>query len=105
MTAAAQLGLLDWAPPPSAPHVAGSDTSRDAARAIRPALGDLQARVLECLRTRGGLTDEQIQDALGMAPSTQRPRRVELERAGYARDSGERRSTRSGRRAVVWVAT
>lgn len=104
--AAAQLGLLDWQPPPTAPHVAGSTTSREAARAIRPAIGALHQALLEVLeRFPGGLTDEQMQAAAAMQPSTQRPRRVELVARGLVVDSGETRPTRSGRRAVVWRAS
>jgi hypothetical protein len=52
-----------------------------------------------------GLTDEQMQTYLGMNPSTQRPRRIELVRSGLVVDSGFKRPTRSGRDATVWRAT
>ena len=50
-----------------------------------------------------GMTDEEIQDALRMNPSTQRPRRVELVEGGWIVDSQRRRRTRARRDAVVWV--
>lgn len=101
--AAAQLGLLDWQPPPTAPHVPHSATSREAARAIRPAISALHQALLEVLREHpAGLTDEEMQAAASMQPSTQRPRRGELVARGVVVDSGETRPTRSGRRAVVW---
>lgn len=50
------------------------------------------------------MTDAEIQDALGLDGSTQRPRRRELEQAGLVFDSGERRATHTGRAAVVWRA-
>lgn len=52
-----------------------------------------------------GLTDEEICYRLGMNPSTQRPRRIELERAGLVADSGLTRSTVAGISAVVWIST
>lgn len=85
---------------------ASSPTSHEAAVAIRPAAETLRAKVLEYLRSRGetGATDEEIQDGLGMAQNTERPRRVELVEAGSVVDSGETRKTRSGRKAVIWRA-
>jgi len=79
--------------------------SQAAARAIAPKAGSLRARLLGFARERGvrGFTDAQAQAALEMDPSTQRPRRVELQRAALIRDSGRTRPTPSGRSAVVWV--
>ena len=48
-------------------------------------------------------TDEQIAEGLNMNPSTVRPRRLELERAGRIEPAGASK-TRSGRRAVGWRA-
>ena len=87
------------------PFVGDSVTSREAAASL-PNAGTLRRAVLDWLRnhTEEGLTDEEIQIDLGMPPSTQRPRRVELVNAGLVRDSGSVRKTRSGRNAVVWKA-
>lgn len=86
--------------------VATSRTSRAAAVAAEPSAGSQRARVLDALRAHpAGLTDHELQERLGLNPSTQRPRRIELVRAGLVVDSGEERETPSGRRAVVWVAT
>ena len=84
----------------SAPSIA-------AAEAALPTVGTQRWHVLELLRAfpSFGMTDEEMQNAMGMNPSTQRPRRVELVNAGLVRDSGERRRTASGRQATVWVAT
>jgi hypothetical protein len=93
--------------PPAQRH---SPTSVAAAEAIRPATGRLRMAVLEYLRSCGqnGATDDEMQDALngtlGMGPSTQRPRRIELVEAGLVADSGRTRLTKAGRKAVVWVA-
>jgi hypothetical protein len=86
-----------------APSVNGSITSAKAADSLAPAtLNAMQRRVLELLAaTAGGLTDEEMQTRLGMNPSTQRPRRIELARRGLVVEAGTRR-TASGRMATVW---
>jgi hypothetical protein len=86
-----------------APSVNGSITSAKAADSLSPTtLNAMQRRVLELLAaTPGGLTDEEMQTRLGMNPSTQRPRRIELERRGLVVEAGTRK-TASGRNASVW---
>jgi hypothetical protein len=83
-----------------------SETSRGAAVDIRPDANRLRMLVLEALRRAGdaGMTDEEIQDALNMAGSTERPRRGELVGRGFVRDSGIKRAVRSGKPATVWVS-
>ena len=90
-----------------APYVRGSETSKAAAEDIEPNAGTLRAKVFAALKGIGpvGYTDEELQNVLGMNPSTQRPRRIELVAAGLVADSGTTRKTRSGRAATVWVAT
>jgi hypothetical protein len=89
--------------PPAQRH---SDTSRAAAESIAVVAGTLRHQVLafiaECL---DGATDELIQKGLGMAPNTERPRRIELLHAGLIWDRGTRHPTDSGRRAVAWTVT
>jgi hypothetical protein len=89
-----------------APAVQSSRTSMQAADSLGPAtLNALQRKVLELLAaTPEGLTDEEMQKRLGMNPSTQRPRRVELARRGLVVEAGTRK-TSSGRNASVWQAT
>jgi transcription initiation factor IIE alpha subunit len=86
-----------------APSVNGSMTSAQAADSLGPqTLNALQRRVLELLQaTPEGLTDEEMQRRLGMNPSTQRPRRIELARRGLIVTGGTRK-TASGRNADVW---
>ena len=98
-----QLGLFDH----SAPHVRDSETSRESAESIEPKAATLRGIVLAFIRGRGlyGATDEEMQEAIPMPPSTQRPRRIELVAARFVHDSGIRRRTRSGRAAAVWTAT
>jgi predicted transcriptional regulator len=88
---------------PYQPH---SDTSERAAMAARPKAPTARTRVRKCLQNAGrrGLTDAEIQQALGMGESTERPRRVELVERKLVLDSGRTRLTPSGRSAVVWVA-
>ena len=86
-----------------APAVKGSATSAAAADSLGPqTLNAMQRRVLELLQaTPEGLTDEEMARRLGMNPSTQRPRRIELARRGLVVTCGTRR-TASGRNADVW---
>src|SRR5262245_13499138 len=88
--------------PPAQRH---SATSLQAAALIADRTATLRAKVFEFLRQRpAGATDEEIQRALEMNPSTERPRRIELVQAGLVQDSGQTRPTLSGRQAVVWAA-
>lgn len=98
----ADLPLFAAAKPPAQAH---SETSRQAAVAIAPTSGTLRAKVLAFIQTRGaaGATDEEIAQALGLNPSTARPRRIELVRGGFIEKRGTRK-TSSGRAADVWVA-
>lgn len=93
-----------YPPPPAQQH---SATSIAAAEAIAPKAGTLRFKVLMAIREAGadGLTDEQLQEVLDMNPSTVRPRRGELVKAGWIIDSKRTRKTRSGVLAVVWVET
>lgn len=86
------------------PFVSGSSTSEKAAESMGASAPTDRARVLELLRNHIGLTDEMMQEKLGMNPSTQRPRRIELVKAGLVVDSGFKNPTRSGRDATVWRA-
>jgi hypothetical protein len=99
---ARSLGIWD-APAPAQVH---SEPSRSAAVKIEPLAKSLRAAVLGFIRARAdvGATDDEIQRGLGMEGSTQRPRRVELVRAGLVREAAAKRQTKAGRSATVWVA-
>jgi hypothetical protein len=88
----------------SAPYQPHSPTSRAAADEIVSEASRLRRRVLAHVLLSAGSTDEEGQDALNMPGNTYRPRRVELEQAGKVRASGQHRTTKSGRLAVVWIA-
>lgn len=92
--------------PASTPYQRHSETSLEAAVKAEPNAHTQLYRVLEQLRAcpGSGLTDEEMQTKLGMNPSTQRPRRVDLVSRGLVVDSGRTRLTRSGRKATVWAA-
>ena len=108
--------------------ILSSETSNEAARKIEPARGTLRAKVLETIRNPrryrvtfgrvddthysevareeiAGVTDEEGCELSGIPASTWRPRRVELVEMNLVVDSGVRRKTRSGRDAVVWIAS
>lgn len=89
-----------------APAHNGTPTSIAAAEQIEPSAGTLRAQVLAYLRERGnaGATDEEMQTALTMNPSTQRPRRIELEKLGLVLRTAQTRKTASGRSAVIFIA-
>lgn len=87
--------------PPSAP----TDTSRAAADDMDPKLGEWQTRVLCALFLMPG-TDEQLEARLDCERTrTSRPRRRELELAGYVRDSGARETGWAGKQQIVWELT
>jgi len=86
-----------------AKFVAGSETSHAAAVSIEPRRATWRRKVLEAIMASDdGMTDEELQLALNLNPSTERPRRIELVDEGSICDSGTKRNTTSGRSAVVW---
>lgn len=93
--------------PDGPPKQAHSPTSTEAAESIKPVLGKLQEIVYAYLQSSEsiGATDEEMQAHLDMPANTQRPRRCELLLKGLIKDSGERRPTKSGRKAVVWCVS
>ena len=95
-------------PDPDAPGVklrtgAGA-TEEAAAEAVFPVSGTQRRAVLDAIAGAGesGLCDHEVQDLLGLNPSSVRPRRGELVDAGWVEDSGLRRCTPSGVEAVAW---
>lgn len=105
-----QLSLFDssGAAAVSVPSVVSSETSRAAAAAIRPAVSEIQRRImLAVIGSADGLTDGELQRHLSLSGDTERPRRVDLVRRGFLADSGEKRESKPGssRLAVVWAWT
>lgn len=87
------------------PHERTSDTSRAAAVAIEPYVSRIQSLVLAQLMAEGwhGATDKELEATLQLQHETVSARRRELVQKRMVQDSGRRRATPSGRRAVVWV--
>ena len=84
--------------------VLDSETSNEAARSIEPHRGDLRERVFQAIAARAeGATAQEMEALTGLAGNTIRPRLVELYEANRIRRSGEKRRTKSGRRAEVWI--
>ncbi len=81
-----------------------STTSERAAREIAGAADSLRRLVLTSIQEHGPCSDEELQLQLGMNPSTERPRRIELCKLGLVRDSGLTGKTRSGRACTLWCA-
>jgi hypothetical protein len=80
--------------------------SQAAARSVEHCAADMRAAVLSEIRSAGqGATCDEVEIATGMPHQTASARVVELRRAGLIRRTGERRPTRSGRNAWVYVAS
>jgi hypothetical protein len=93
-----QLNLLA-SPPPYQRH---SPTSKAAADSMRPFIVNTQHQaILDALTAYGPLTDEELQEATNLSPNSERPRRVELWRAGKLVQRGQG-VTRAGRAAARW---
>lgn len=91
---------------PAAPHVAGSETSREAAESIKPDVGRLERLVLSVIRARGerGATDDEIELETGLRHQTASARRRGLVLKGLVISTDKTRPTRSGRNATIWRA-
>lgn len=88
-------------------HRDAKPTEKLAGSLAFPHSGTARMRVLRFIVVSGdhGATDEEVQLALDMNPSTERPRRDELARGGWIRRTGRTRPFRSGATGDVWVAT
>jgi hypothetical protein len=85
------------------PYQKTSQTSKEAADSVVGSADGWRAKVFELVKTNGGLTMDEAQVILGQKSQTVTPRFRELFLAGLIIKSGERRLTRSGRNADVWV--
>lgn len=90
---------------PNAPGYRNTDTSRDAAEAIKPKLSAMQSAVLKALAARP-MTSFEIAHALRLPFHTAQPRTAELQAKGFIEDSGERGISRDPTKlAIVWRLT
>jgi hypothetical protein len=92
---------------PGQAHRRAGDTERAAALAVMPRTGTQRRAVLEAIAAAGadGLTDHELADKTHLYLYSAAPRRNELLRGGWVRDSGHRRTTPLGSEAVVWTLT
>jgi hypothetical protein len=84
------------------PHV-NTDTSFAAAKSIEPSITRLARMVKAFVIKRDGATCDEVEVALGLTHQTASARIRELVLRGQVHDGGERRKTRSGRSAIVWI--
>jgi hypothetical protein len=115
-----QLGLFDVAKKPPARARAraralglddlpirsnGVETSDEAAESLKPDAGRLRLLVLENIIEAGsrGRTCDEIEQLTELPHQTASARVYDLHRAKRIVDSGTRRETRSGRKAIVWT--
>jgi len=91
---------------PDAPGHNFRDTSIAAAEHMKPKAAAIRLRVLAEIQIRGstGATCDELEQAFGMSHQTVSARLRELNLSGHVLDSEQRRKTRSGRNAIVWVA-
>lgn len=84
----------------------GSDTSQAAASSVASVARQLRFRVLAEIQSRGagGLTCDEVEQILDLKHQTASARVNELMTEHLIVDSQQRRATRSGCKAVVWVA-
>lgn len=83
------------------PHEASSETSREAAESVAEISG-AQRQAVADLIVQSPRTDDEIEVLTGYRHQSCSARRRELVLAGVIEDSGEKRLTRSGRKATVW---
>lgn len=80
-------------------------TSQEALKSIGEDKARIRRDVLRFIRVRGphGATCDEVEVTLNLAHQTASPRVYELHKRGSIVDSGQKRVTRAGRRAIVWV--
>jgi hypothetical protein len=80
-------------------------TSLEAAEWMSRRAGDVVGRVFKVIYLSDGLTADQVQQRLSGSHQSISPRVTDLRNKGWIVDSGRRRRTRSGRKAIVWEAS
>lgn len=90
--------LFDYAD--RAPH-SNETTSKEAAKSMKPHTSRLAQRILEQIRLHPS-TCEEVEQATGLPHQTVSARIRALVLDGIVENSGDKRPTESGRRAIVW---
>lgn len=90
----------------TAPFAAGRETSEAAAQSIEPTASSLCGQIYASLKRRGdnGLTCSEVEQLYELRHQTASARLWDLHTRSFIVDSGQRRPTTSGRKAIVWVA-
>ncbi len=88
---------------PLTPGARDRETSHEAAAEAGRTAPVLRAAALAVLEKSNGLTADEVAGKLGLSILSIRPRVTELARMGKVRDGSDRRTNRSGRRAIVCV--
>ncbi|MBI4208559.1 MAG: hypothetical protein HY538_02485 [Deltaproteobacteria bacterium] len=83
------------------------ETSKEAAESLRTYAKSLALKTLHYIQSQGsyGATCWDIEKNCRMRHQTASARIRDLVKQGRIRDSGMRRETESGRRAIVWLAS
>jgi hypothetical protein len=99
-----QLALRLEHPAAGIPVVPSSndETSLEAAVVVARTSARALERVVFDQLELGPKTDQELETLLGRPGNTVRPRRRSLVQRGLVEDSGLRRRTASGRKAIVW---
>ncbi len=93
-----------FGPYPVTPGYAPTDTSKAAAKAVRPKVSWVREKVLEALERPG--TAVQIARRLRLPYETIQPRTSELKAMGLIEDSGKRGPSRDpAKTAIIWRRT
>lgn len=82
------------------------ETSVAAIDSIKNKISSIEREVYEYIKSRGrkGSTCDEAEIALNLRHQTASARFTALRKRDEIMDSGERRPTRSGRKAIVWIA-
>lgn len=88
-------------------HRDAKPTEVDAALSITSISGARRVEILRVVANAGytGMTQWEIVDRTNILRSTVAPRVNELDKGGWLEDSGRKRKEKTGRNAIVWVAT
>lgn len=97
----AQLSIFDRYP--QSPGHQAADTSRAAAKSVKPRAATLRNLCLQMLR-KAELTADEVAAQICESVLGVRPRIAELNKQGLIVDTGKRRRNASGESAKVWRA-
>ncbi len=92
---------------PVAPRPQSYLSSLEARESVGTFAAQLRRRVLDFVRDRGtfGATCDEAEEILSLTHQGCSPRFTELSKAALIVESGDRRPTRSGRLAAVWIVS